>query len=264
MRTHQQILSEATLRYQKKEFEKAFQLYNQVLSEDPDNAYIIHCVGTCLIDLGYHGAAISVLERAISLNDQFEDTFHNLGVCYRKEEHVEKAIKCYERALELKSDSPTITANLAGCYVNYGMPDKCIEYADKALTLDPNNIMAKQHKAFALLEKGDYENGWKFYEARLDAPKFHKRPYPGVKWDGKEVGSLVIHGEQGIGDEILFMSCFQNVVPLARNIYIECAPRLKRLFERSFSVPCYGSAEELLKYQAPPIVTGKQHFENMT
>ena len=51
-------------------------------------------------------------------------------------------------------------------------------------------------------------------------------------WDGTPVDNLLILGEQGLGDEILFMSCLNDV--RAKNITVECDKRLVPVFSRSF------------------------------
>ena len=69
---------------------------------------------------------------------------------------------------------------------------------------------------------------WKGWELRSDyAEKFH-RLHP--KWDGKTDGSLYVIGEEGVGDEIMVASCFDELPPCT----IECDARLKQHFERSF------------------------------
>jgi hypothetical protein len=55
--------------------------------------------------------------------------------------------------------------------------------------------------------------------------------YP--RWDGKPCKLLVI-AEQGIGDEILFASCFKELQAENPDLTIECDDRLMPIFERSF------------------------------
>ena len=59
-------------------------------------------------------------------------------------------------------------------------------------------------------------------------------------WDGSKVDHLVILGEQGIGDEILYGSAIPEVIVRLGHEAIEfqCMPRLKSIFERSFKIKC--------------------------
>jgi hypothetical protein len=55
---------------------------------------------------------------------------------------------------------------------------------------------------------------------------------PDVGW--KPVKKLAIHGEQGLGDEILFLTCLAQLKDRAEEIEIEVAPRLVKLIQHSF------------------------------
>ncbi|KKL30388.1 hypothetical protein LCGC14_2368560, partial [marine sediment metagenome] len=124
--------------------------------------------------------------------------------------------------------------------------------ASRALKMDVNCPHAKNHMALAKLEMGEWEEGWDYWENRWEVPERlrMKRDYKCPKWDGSPLdGTLVIHGEQGLGDEILYMSCFNEVK--AERIIIESATRLVSLFKRSFNVPVYGTAEEVMRHEKP-------------
>lgn len=60
------------------------------------------------------------------------------------------------------------------------------------------------------------------------------------KWDGGPTSHLVVLGEQGIGDEILFMSALPDLQVRVgtKNIEFQTYPRLKTIVERSLGVKC--------------------------
>jgi hypothetical protein len=53
-------------------------------------------------------------------------------------------------------------------------------------------------------------------------------------WDGKSKGLVVIHGEQGLGDEVMFSTCIPDAIETGAELVFECSPRMKELFTRSF------------------------------
>lgn len=55
--------------------------------------------------------------------------------------------------------------------------------------------------------------------------------YP--KWDRRPC-HLLVTAEQGLGDEILFASCFKDILKENPDTTIECDDRLRPIFERSF------------------------------
>ncbi len=70
----------------------------------------------------------------------------------------------------------------------------------------------------------DYE-GWNLRRPREGAIPTH---YP--LWDGVSPGKLLVLGEQGIGDEVMYAGAFHLLPPCT----IECEPRISRVFARNF------------------------------
>jgi tetratricopeptide (TPR) repeat protein len=246
-----EIILAGIKRHQNKDLDGALKVYDAVLGKMITEPYTLHCAGTLFTDMKLYGIAAQLMMRCIETSphdaDWLPETYMNLGVALRNEAHEEEAKACYRRFLELRPDDPVGWANLSGVYINYGEPDKCIAYADKALSLDPKNVQARHHRAMALLEMEKWEPGFKQYEARLELPDFHDRKYEGARWNGEKTGTLVVHGEQGKGDEVMFCSLIERVKPLCERVVIECHPGLVSLFERSFGVKCYGTPDEVKK-----------------
>jgi hypothetical protein len=92
--------------------------------------------------------------------------------------------------------------------------------------------------AMCALAQGDFAEGWPLYEARLTrAKESPRRPYAFPPWGGAKLPpgrALLIMGEQGLGDEIMFSSCYRDALERAGDCVIECEPRLAVLFARSF------------------------------
>ncbi|WP_296579955.1 tetratricopeptide repeat protein [Xanthobacter sp.] len=86
-----------------------------------------------------------------------------------------------------------------------GRPDEMRPALDTALRLDPNEPNGRFMAAADDLARGRWEVGWAAYESRdhLLPPPY--RPLDFIRWDGRERPELlVVVGEQGIGDELLF------------------------------------------------------------
>jgi tetratricopeptide (TPR) repeat protein len=244
-----EIITQGIKRHQARDLDGALKVYDAVLGRLITEPYTLHCTGTLFVDMKLYGIAAQLLMRCVETSPQYAEwlpeTYMNLGVALRNEAHEEEAKACYRRYLELKPDDPVGWANLSGVYINYGEPEKAIAHADRALSLDPKNIQARHHRALALLEMEKYEAGFKQYEARLELPEFHKRGYEGPMWNGEKVGTLVVHGEQGLGDEVMFCSLIPKVKEMVGRVVIECNERMVPLFERSFGVKCYPGEKEL-------------------
>lgn len=80
----------------------------------------------------------------------------------------------------------------------------------------------------ANLMEGDYS--WEGWGHRI--PRDGLIPDCAPWWDGKPVKRLLVLGEQGLGDEILFASMF-NEIP-CDEVTVECDARLVGVFKRNF------------------------------
>lgn len=60
---------------------------------------------------------------------------------------------------------------------------------------------------------------------------FHQKMWKGEPLEGK---NLLIWGEQGIGDEILFALMFDELIARCGQLFVECRPKLVPIFKRSF------------------------------
>jgi hypothetical protein len=95
----------------------------------------------------------------------------------------------------------------------------------------------------ARLRLGHFDNwdGWEF-RGNFAATFLHNN-YPTPKWNGNPITQehgLKIVGEQGVGDEILFLSALPDLIYRLgpKSIEVQCYPRLIPIIERSLKVKC--------------------------
>ena len=262
------VLREATQAHMHGDWPRAEYLYDALLTCDEDNWLLHFALGSLYAQAAAYGRAIAFLRRSLELRADNREAMENLGACYRALENHPKAKHWYDEALKLKR-SAIVLANMSGLHINSGAPEWALVYADEALaaaaladkTGDGDGLVgdhdpvtaAKHHKSLGLLELGRYEEAWPLYESRLDLPQFHRRPYKCPRWQGEPVKLLAIHGEQGLGDEIMFLTCVKQIRERYQvgRIVVECNPRLRRLLHNSLGVKCYGTHAELVGAQAP-------------
>ena len=89
------------------------------------------------------------------------------------------------------------------------------------------------------LLSGDLAAGWQGYEYRWAAKEPRPREIDALQapaWDGKREPErrVFIFREQGLGDEIMFASMFDDVISRSGHCVIQCSHRLGRIFARSF------------------------------
>lgn len=83
---------------------------------------------------------------------------------------------------------------------------------------------------------GDLGRGWDLDAARTTGPRFHRTLGLPPRVDGPDLpqAGLLIAAEQGIGDELLFLSCLPDLLADGPTPVVEADPRLHPLLARSF------------------------------
>jgi len=109
-----------------------------------------------------------------------------------------------------------------------------IQCAQLALECDPDEKNAQMNLAACYLGSGELGKGWDAMELSLGG-KFRKEWQYGdePRWNGDKGKTVVVYGEQGLGDEIYFCEAINDASKDAQ-IIIDCDPKLEGLFRRSF------------------------------
>lgn len=241
--------------HRKGDLDQAASIYDQILGQisQPD-ANVFFGYGTLLISQQKYGLGIALLQAALQSAPEYAPIWTNLGCAYKHLSRDENSLYCYTKALELEPHQPDILAGVSGYWVNKNESQKVIDYARQALAIKPDHDAAHMHLALGLMEQGKYDEAWDHYEHRWETLERinDKRPYKAPMWKGEFVNKLAIHGEQGLGDEILFMSTLYKVRGMAETIVIECAERLIPTFTESFGLKCYPDHASLIAAEGEP------------
>ena len=147
-----------------------------------------------------------------------------------------RALTAFDQAVALRPDSADAHANRGIALQNLGRFDEAHEAYERALREHLDHPLARFHQSLAWLTTGDYARGWPAYETRLLDPALAPRPQHFPRWDGSSPAGrrLLVYGEQGLGDEIMFASCIPDLIHARARCVIECNPALHALFTRSF------------------------------
>lgn len=103
-----------------------------------------------------------------------------------------------------------------------------------ALMRFPADQELRHQLAHTLLLQGRYREGFREYESRFHRAKCPARQAPYPEWDGPLAGrSILVWGEQGIGDEIMMGRYIRTLRDLgASRITLACWPQAVRAFHQ--------------------------------
>jgi len=214
----------------------------------PNDPFVIFALANIDHETGRPTRAVQLMERVTQMQPDWSDAWCNLGVFYKKLGITQKAREAYAKGLELKPTDEMLLSNMSGSFINEGEPEQALKWANECLKHHWGQSRARHHKALALMEMGRWSEGFALYDDRLrtDEHKPYKRPYTYPRWRGEKVGRLLIHGEQGLGDEILFCGWVSRAKQFADEIVIEATDRLVKVFERSFGCKVFADPKDVM------------------
>ncbi len=261
------------LRVQARHDEAAI-VYGRVVTIDPKHAGAFNEYGAVLFALNRLTEAEAAIGRAIAINPKDASAFNNLARLYfpdpakaawalaqadkaialkptMAEAHSNRgtalyllgrfveAAESHRRAIALKPNLAEAHNNLGNDLQKLGDVVGAVAAYRAALVCAPGYADAHLNLALALLAVGDLAEGWQAYEHRWQSASFAgtARPFTQPRWNGKDPTSLLIWGEQGIGDEVLYAGLVADLatdLAAGRDIVWEMDARLVPLMQRSF------------------------------
>ena len=173
---------------------------------DSELAYLLCQYGSeCKRQRSYLSAVVAY-KRANNLLHNNADILCDLGASLWNYGDYELASYVLQKSINIKPTSITF-ANLGLVKMSIQDFESARTAFNKALELDPENVGALWDLALLQLLTGDWKEGLNNYECRMDhrgLSQYPKMPYP--MWNGEDLNdkTIFIHGEQGMGDRILF------------------------------------------------------------
>lgn len=225
--------------------EIAEKLLARYLVSHPGNVEATNNLACALRDQNRYDEAIDLLRDAIGAHPADPVLWNSLGTVLSERGDAAQSLPFYDEALRLEPGFYKARYNRANVRMSLGEPLLAIADIDEALTgvSAPTEIATmKMAKALTQFIVGDLENGFDTYEARLDpaledAVTFQPHGRRWVPEDDLEGRTMLVYGEQGLGDEVLFANVLDDVLtalgPKGRMI-LAVQARLAPLFQRSY------------------------------
>jgi len=214
--------------------------FRRVLAQEPSRLEALVNLGNLLRAAGRTADVIALLKPALERNPQEPSLWLTLGSALNEAGDRKTAETFYREALRLSPGYAPALGNLADLLADAGAIGKALTMYGEVIRTDPGNAQARLNRAIIFLVAGQLAKGWEDYESRLVLKgKALTRDHTLPRWDGLAAnGRLLVTAEQGIGDQLAFMSLIPELAErFARQggrVTLEVEPRLVPLMARSF------------------------------
>jgi tetratricopeptide (TPR) repeat protein len=229
--------------------EVAAEFAARAFAAEPGSARLAGQLAMALRGGHHYGEAIEVLRAAIAVDAENAFLWNALGAVVLQQGDTDNALIFFDQALALEPGRIEALCNRARARLELGDRAGALADCEAALAragADRGGADTASEilfiRALARLSRGELAGGWADYEARLsgDLARTPAFSLPGRRWSaGDELAGkrLLVVGEQGLGDEIMFAGMLPDVIEAlgpGGTLALAVAPRLAGLFQRSF------------------------------
>jgi tetratricopeptide (TPR) repeat protein len=216
---------------------EALASYEATLAVRPDHVDALVNRGVMLRELQRPAEALKSYEAALALRGDNAEALYNRGGALRELQRPAEALKSYEAALAIKADHVDALNNRGLALVELQRTAEAIASYDRALALRPDFAEAHWNRGWSYLLSGDFERGWPDLEWRwgTEGAAPWRRGFPQPLWLGAAPlagKTILLHGEQGFGDDLQFVRYVPRVAELAGKVILEVPSELTGLFSR--------------------------------
>jgi len=232
---------------EKEDYDLSEKSYKQSLILDPKNPLTYVNLGKVYFKTNKLVEAEKNYFQALSIDKKNLNAFFNLAFLYNFKGNYHEASKIYEDLIKKNINSSELRYNLAIAYDNQGKYKEAVKNYQEAIKLNNNNFFAKFNLSCLYLHQQNFEKGWDLYKNRWHLLKKNIvfESLPECK-DINNSDNILIWGEQGIGDQIIYSSMLKDL-PRSKKITISIDKRLIPIYQRSFSYLnfiCFQDAEK--------------------
>lgn len=203
------------------------------------NALFHYHLGAALNNQEKFEAAENWLKQSLDLDPNFAPTYFELGNLYQTTERIDLSETFYRKAIALDGDFFEAICNLGGTLYKMMRHQEALACFNRCMEINWDDHSVKGRTALTMMSFGKLPDAWKLYEYALpagDRTKRNQLEIPKPRWNNHDLNAkgILIWPEQGIGDNIRFASCLQELADRARNVIVVTEIRLAPLFQRSF------------------------------
>ena len=216
--------------------EEAINNYKQAISLKPDYVQAYNNLGVLYKDNREYKDAVKMFTRAKELQPDHQNSYYNLGLIKKEQGLSKEALDLFLKVLDLNPEHNEAKYNISVVKLYNGFLEEAKQYLQEILESDEKHEGAAKHLAIIALKQERFEEVWKLYEYRWKVSPGNKVVWPFQDkplWKGEKGSRVVLWREQGIGDDIIFLSLVPEVQEMCGSLSVYVDPRLHSLCKRT-------------------------------
>jgi tetratricopeptide (TPR) repeat protein len=188
-------------------------------------------LGLVMKALGRLAEAEQLFREAVARREGYGEALVNLGNLLRETDRPAEAIVAFDAACRTPLGGSAALRGLGNALRETGSLSGAIEALEAAVGAQPDDAEAHVDLAHALLAAGDLRRGFAEYEWRWRGAELRPRRFEVPRWDGRPFPgrTLLVHGEQGLGDHIQLVRLLKPAAELGGRVILECRRELLAL-----------------------------------
>ncbi|MBX9460509.1 MAG: tetratricopeptide repeat protein [Brevundimonas sp.] len=233
--------------------EIAEKLLLKYLAADPGHVEATNNLACVQRDQKRYGDAVETLRALLGVEPESPVLWNTLGTVLSDQGDMGTALTFFEEALRLDPGFAKARYNRANARQPLGDAAGALEDIEAALPGAESpyeRAMMRMARAMLLMTLGRIPEGFEAYEVRLDPhlPEAMRVAVDAPRWDPKSGDvrgkRLLIVGEQGLADEMVFGTCIGDALEAVGpegQVVVAVEPRLIGLFQRAFPAALVGA-----------------------
>jgi tetratricopeptide (TPR) repeat protein len=216
---------------QQEKFAVAEASLRRALEFAPGNNQARNNLGLALVGQGHHEAGRLCFETALALDPSYVSARINLADSLRMLGELDAAREALETVVVAQPDSVEALNNLGAVAQDQGDTARALACLSRALVLAPDAPRIRWNLALSQLHVGDFNNGWRNFEARWEGCSHlrggyalpRERAWTGEPLQGKRV---LLWAEQGFGDTLQFIRFARDIEARGARVSVLVQPQL--------------------------------------
>lgn len=219
---------------------EAWSIIERCLLDNPEDPQATIVAGFLNVRVRNYPNAYLYARRLVELAPRDPAAWINMAQACKfmqREKEGERASRQGLSIAKLPQDRAALYQNLASIYMDAGRFAEAEGILKNAIELDPSDPKMQANLGMCQLARHEWPEGWKNHRKLIGTEERVRQVYNDPEeplWDGAPGQTVLLYGDQGIGDEICFASMVKDAAHRCDRLILNVDKRLKRLFARSF------------------------------